>query len=296
MLQSSKAVLLFGILLSACAAKNIAPETVRKPARTPEESSALFAAWARIRTPAPGAPAAIGNYTAGCLRGAEALPRDGLGYQVMRLERNRFYGHPRLVNFLEDLAERLASLSSERMPLLSVGDMAQPRGGPMFSGHASHQIGLDVDIWYRMWNKRLSRSERESLSARSYVDKNALAGWTAKHTKLVAAAASFDEVERIFVHAAIKKHFCREFPDAPWLYKLRAWWGHDDHLHVRLRCPSSGSQCQQQEPLNPRVAQCGEELDWWFTEEAAEEFQKRMKDQREREFPPVPAECIEMAE
>jgi hypothetical protein len=30
---------------------------------------------------------------------------------------------------------------------LYIGDISQPRGGPMTSGHASHQIGLDADIW-----------------------------------------------------------------------------------------------------------------------------------------------------
>jgi murein endopeptidase len=29
---------------------------------------------------------------------------------------------------------------------LLIGDMSQPRDGPMLYGHSSHQIGLDVDI------------------------------------------------------------------------------------------------------------------------------------------------------
>ncbi len=43
---------------------------------------------------------------------------------------------------------------------------AQPRGGPTLSGHASHQTGLDADIWLTpMPNRQLSRKEREDTSA-----------------------------------------------------------------------------------------------------------------------------------
>ena len=36
------------------------------------------------------------------------------------------------------------------LPVFYVGDMAQPRGGPLPFGHASHQTGLDVDIWFTL--------------------------------------------------------------------------------------------------------------------------------------------------
>lgn len=307
MLKCTKAALVCGLFLAACAS-NPAPEPVTsssapaaataeppKPLRSPEESRALFAAWNKIKKPAPGAPASFGTYTAGCLRGAEALPKDGEGYQVMRLGRNRFWGHPTLVAYIKKLATQLASMSSVRMPLMLVGDMAQPRGGPMFSGHASHQVGLDVDIWYTMLDKRLGWRDRANLSASDHVGPdNKLRDWQQIHTNLVAAAAGFDEVERIFVHAAIKKHFCEKFPDAPWLYKVRAWWAHDDHLHVRLRCPEGDQGCKHQAALDPLKNGCGPELDWWFTDEAKEEFAKMLKEQKEKEFPDVPQECLDM--
>ena len=62
----------------------------------------------------------------------------------MRLSRNRNWGHPKLVEFLERLSAKGAKVG---WPGLLVGDMAQPRGGPMLTGHASHQVGLDADIW-----------------------------------------------------------------------------------------------------------------------------------------------------
>jgi penicillin-insensitive murein endopeptidase len=302
MIKCSKALALCGLLLTSCAAKTVELKqnppkpSESKPLRTIEESRALFTAWNKITKPMPGEATAYGTYTAGCLRGAVALPKDGEGYQVMRLGRNRYWGHPNLVNYIKSLATKLASISSERMPLMLVGDMAQPRGGPMFSGHASHQMGLDVDIWYTMLHKRLDWRERANLSASDHVSpEGKLQDWKPIHTKLVAAAAEAEEVERVFVHAAIKKYFCEAFPGAPWLYKLRAWWGHDDHLHVRLRCPKGDLECKHQDELDPKQLGCGEELNWWFTDEAKEEFAKRMKELKEKEFPDVPQACLDMA-
>lgn len=254
----------------------------------------LFDLWARITTPHRGPAAAIGNYSAGCLRGAEKLPLNGPGFQVMRPSRQRYFGHPALVRYIKALGERLQSISSRKMPLLLVGDLGRPRGGPMISGHASHQSGLDVDIWYLMKPKRLTRKERESLSAVSMVSGGKLRGWTERESTLVASAASFDEVERIFVDAAIKKHFCEKFPEAPWLYKLRPWWNHADHLHVRLRCPEGDASCQSQDPLDPKNPGCGEELAWWFTPEAEEEWKKKIAVRAAREFPSLPKECDEL--
>jgi len=93
--------------------------------------------------PAPLPARSLGAYSRGCLAGGVALPVDGPSWQVMRLSRNRNWGHPSLVDYLERLAADAPGLG---WPGLLVGDLAQPRGGPMLTGHASHQIGLDGDI------------------------------------------------------------------------------------------------------------------------------------------------------
>ena len=56
------------------------------------------------------------------------------------------------------LIERLSrEAAADGWPGLLLGDISQPRGGPMLSGHASHQIGLDADIWLNpMPNRKLS--------------------------------------------------------------------------------------------------------------------------------------------
>jgi penicillin-insensitive murein DD-endopeptidase len=75
-------------------------------------------------------------------------------------------------------------------------------------------------------------------------------------------------VARIFVNPAIKRALCREAgPDRAWLAKIRPWWGHNYHFHVRLSCPRGESECRDQ-ALPPPGDGCGKELDWWFTEEA----------------------------
>ena len=55
---------------------------------------------------------------------------------------NRNWGHPELIQFIEQLSEKAARNGWRG---LLIGD--QPRGGPLLAGHTSHQLGLDVDIW-----------------------------------------------------------------------------------------------------------------------------------------------------
>jgi len=153
-----------------------------------------------------------------------------------------------------------------------VGDMSQPRGGPMITGHASHQVGLDADIWLTpMPNRRLSPAERDEIAATDVVEADGMdvdpATWTPQHRRLLEAAAREPMVARIFVNAAIKRALCRETgPDRAWMSKIRPWWGHNYHFHIRLSCPSGDAECHRQAPPPPGDG-CGRELDWWFTEE-----------------------------
>lgn len=232
--------------------------------------------WGRLTTPTPPPAAIFGTYNRGCLEGAAALPLDGDGYQVMRLSRGRYYGHPDLVRFIETLA---ANLRAEGHPGLLIGDMAQPRGGPMSFGHASHQIGLDVDIWLLPApDRRLGDHERETLVAPSMVTVGGLgitANWGVAQIAALRQAAIAAEVDRIFVNPAIKRELCRTVEvDRGWLAKIRPWWGHDAHFHVRLTCPADQSACIAQPPLPPGDG-CDAGLDWWFSAAARAELEKK---------------------
>lgn len=245
------------------------------PMTTPRTSMAVSAEAPRglaakevfgsVTAPAPLAARAIGSYARGCLAGGVALPTSGRGWQAMRLSRNRNWGHPRLVAYLQQLAKDARSVGWSG---LLIGDLAQPRGGPMLTGHASHQIGLDADIWLTpMPNRMLTRQEREDMTAVSMlrdpfnVDLNL---WTPLRTRLIKLAAFYPDVERIFVHPAIKQVLCDQAGgDRAWLTKVRPWWGHYYHFHVRIACPPESRGCRPQPPV-PRGDGCGIELDDWF--------------------------------
>src|ERR1700732_1179860 len=210
----------------------------------------------------------IGFYAKGCIAGADALPINGNTWQVMRLSRNRNWAHPDMVKLLERLSAKVHKQAG--WPGILVGDMSQPRGGPMITGHASHQVGLDADIWLTpMPNRQLSRNEREEMSATSMVRADRLdidpAVWTPTHLLVIRAAAQEPRVERIFVNAAIKTALCREAKgDRSWLAKIRPWYGHDYHFHVRIACPPGSSECKGQ-PSQSGGAGCKPaELAYWF--------------------------------
>lgn len=243
-------------------------------------------------TISPDGGQSIGTYTSGCLRGATSLPMQGSGYQVMRLSRKRYYGHSTLISYIQQLGQ---TASEQKMGTLLIGDLGQPRGGPTLSGHRSHQTGLDVDIWFLLSeqaNKRLlTLDERETLNASSVVDMKADSinhrYWSAAHTKILEAAARAPEVDRIFVHPAIKQELCTQnaTSSTKWLRKIRPWWKHDDHFHVRLKCPDHNPNCQAQDPL-PAGDGCDASLAWWFSAEA-----KAPSKNVPQQPPPLPALC-----
>ncbi|MBM3562923.1 MAG: penicillin-insensitive murein endopeptidase [Alphaproteobacteria bacterium] len=224
--------------------------------------------FGRAREAAPLRPDPIGFYSRGCLAGGEPLPVNGAHWQVMRLSRNRNWGHPNLIAFLKHFSAKAAKESG--WPGLLIGDMSQPRGGPMLSGHASHQIGLDADIWLTpMPNRELTREEREETMSTDVVRDDLLDVrpdvWSEAHVAVIRAAAMDPGVQRIFVNAAIKRALCRVAQGESWMRKVRPMWGHNYHFHIRLFCPN-GSDCRDQDPT-PDGDGCDASLAWWFRDE-----------------------------
>jgi penicillin-insensitive murein endopeptidase len=236
--------------------------------------------WGLVRSATAGEPRAIGDYSGGCVAGARELPLDGEGYQVMHPSRRRHFGHPTLIDFVRELGRGLAA---KQLGVLLIGDLSQPRGGRALGGHASHQSGLDVDIWY--WHPKgadrapLSLGQRESLKSRSVLDGKAQgiqSAWKRKVEGALQLTASDPRVARVFVHPLIKRELC-ERPEAEraWLRKIRPWYGHDDHFHVRLECPPGGAECLAQDPI-PQGDGC-DELDYWLSDEARAEREQGRK-------------------
>ncbi len=245
------------------------------------------AAWAAVAGPLPGPAASIGGTSLGCLRGAQPLPAEGPGWQVVRTSRNRFWGHPMLLDAVRSLAARAAA---EGLPDLWVGDLSQPRGGPMPYGHASHQTGLDADIWLDLTPKpRTPAAARESIAVPSLVlpDEAGVdpARFTAGHARLIRLAAELPGVDRVLVNHGIKRSLCRAFPGAPWLRTVRPWRGHDSHMHVRLRCSAGDAACIDIAPPPPGDG-CDASLAWWLTPDA-----RRPPPGPPGPPPPMPAAC-----
>ncbi len=262
----------------------------------PDSAKAHFG---RANTAAPLEARAIGSFARGCLAGAVALPVDGESWQVMRLNRNRNWGHPELIEMVEKLARQTPRING--WPGLLIGDISQPRGGPMLTGHASHQIGLDADVWLTpMPRARLNRDQRENMPATNMVRADWMdvdpAAWTPAHHRIIKAAAQDENVMRIFVNPAIKKAMCREAgADRAYLSKVRPMWGHNYHFHIRIACPEGVAGCVDQDTPPPGDG-CGQELTDWLEQQRKAIFGPKKKGGGGKPRPPpgldwLPAEC-----
>jgi len=223
----------------------------------------------------------------------------GDGFQTMRPSRNRAWGHPELIIFLKDFS---ATLVFEKYAPILIGDMSQPRGGPMKTGHRSHQIGIDADVWFLPGPKqRLTLGQREKWNAKTVV-KSVNAPWvnerfTDREVRMVELAAKDQRIARIFVAAPIKKALCEAYSSdtRSWLRKVRPWWGHAYHMHVRLGCPDGSGACKAQKPPPPGDG-CGKELSSWLKPSKPTKYSKKPKHKKSKKeheimLSQLPASC-----
>lgn len=129
----------------------------------------------------------------------------------------RRWGTDRLLGFLAAVL-RDYHLANPSAPPVLVGDLSRPQGGAFGSnygglGHASHQNGLDADIYYPRADGALLAAERpaevDHTLAQDLVD------------RFVAAGAEF---------AFVGEHVGLGGPSAI----VQAIPHHDDHVHVRI--------------------------------------------------------------
>lgn len=236
----------------------------------------------------------IGFYTAGCIRSSEALPKDGNGYQVIRLGRGRYFAHPETIDYITALS---ATVEDQLDGLLLIADISQQTGGPMPDDHSSHQTGLDADILF--WQHSVAKKRSLTVLERQHIHPQSVLTteedsvdplkWTEVQEKIMMLAASDPRVDRIFINPLIKKRLCMSYSGQDWLGKMRPWYGHDGHFHVRLKCPPGSTNCEPQDPLPGHGDGCGSELDTWFTPDGKVKQRKKSGTYVQRR---LPDECI----
>jgi murein endopeptidase len=167
---------------------------------------------------------AVGSPNAGRLVRGVQLPAHGTGYVTWdaNLHRSpdrawRRWGTDRLVRLLLATARKYQTAHPGARPLL-VGDLSRLHGGDFgrqfgYVWHASHQNGLDVDVYY-------PRTDRKRRAAKTAAEIN--------------RRLSQDILDR-FVRAGATKVFVGPntgLTGPPGVVQVLAQ--HDDHMHVRI--------------------------------------------------------------
>ena len=167
---------------------------------------------------------ALGTHTAGRLEQGVRLPAEGRTFftwdPVLRRSPNRAWrrwGTDRLVRVVLGVARDYRG-AHPRAARMAVGDLSRPHGGdfgPQFGyiGHASHQNGLDVDVYY-------PRRDGREVAPRDASD--------------IDRARSQELVDRFLAAGAqvifVGPNTGLSGPSA----RVQALVHHDNHLHVRF--------------------------------------------------------------
>jgi penicillin-insensitive murein endopeptidase len=201
-------------------------------------------------------PQSFGLYDRGHLEHPDMLPLTGPGFEKVFRERDRGYGSLDVITLIEGASQEIHRFLP-RVSVVQIGDIAAAKGGPI-GGHASHQNGLDADIaFFNTKNTTMPTTGSKSKVtgfATNYVDRKGKvssefdveANW-----KMVQILIASGHVDRIFADQHIKKEFC-EYAVAhgmreEWketLRKIRHWPDHQDHMHVRIICPTGSTKCE----------------------------------------------------
>lgn len=249
--------------------------------------------WAQVHDPVAGADGkaeVFGTHSLGCFRNGVEVPPSGEFWEAVNIQRRHHFGHPQALEFIKELGRW--SVEEAKFGKLLIGDLSQPAGGPMTTMHASHQLGLDIDIRYRFTAKALTDDERvgfkeypvawhelDAAGGKFRLDSRLTDEWRDSYGEIVRKAAQHPRVERIFASPPIKKALCAKFKtkdedgkDAypAWLVKVRPYWEHNAHFHVRLACPADSPSCKKQDAIVvdkndvTKVGCAGPDLEQWF--------------------------------
>jgi murein endopeptidase len=163
---------------------------------------------------------AVGSPANGRLVGGVQFPAEGATFftwdPVLHRSPNRGWrrwGTDRLVRLVLRVAREYAA-AHPNAPRIGIGDLSRPRGGPFGPKHATHQNGLDVDVYY----PRLDGLERPP-----------------KRVAQIDLDLAQDLVDR-FVRSGVDVVYVGPNTGLRGPHGVvQVLWNHDNHVHVRIR-------------------------------------------------------------
>lgn len=191
-----------------------------------------------------------GYYSRGSLKLADQQLDSSFIYQLFP-RRKRNYANKVLVDAINAAANEIFTVDqdSER---LQVGDFSAKAGGKL-NNHNSHQNGLDVDVVYLRYDRGEQPVNRSTLEESFVKNGQVTSNFDVERNwQLIKDLVTNNDVNRIFVDEKIKDLFCERYQDTTdllvteTLRRMRPWRSHDDHLHLRLKCPESQLHCESQ--------------------------------------------------
>jgi len=127
----------------------------------------------------------------------------------------------------------------------------------MITGHASHQVGLDADIWLTPMPARefTPRRARRNVGDHGGRGRPARPGSIPRCGRRVTSRSSRRRLRTRwcsgYSSTPPSRRHCAARPAAaiaPGWRKCGRGGGHDYHFHVRLRCPGDSPECKSQPP------------------------------------------------
>jgi penicillin-insensitive murein endopeptidase len=227
------------------------------PTKNPEGSSVVKAVLKGLGQ----AVTALGrnNYVRGHLENAANIlsyeeSNPNAGFRIVYPKRQSYYGTDDMLAVMAYLGQY--SQTQVKGYVLSVGDISAKKGGQL-GRHSSHQMGVDADISYYFDTKEKQKGLVDAVASSKPVGSfMANEQWT-----MFKDLVGQGNVDRIFVHPAIKKELCgvalkkgdlkpSETAGVAFeaLRVMRPEVNHDDHFHLRLKCSTAQPRCRQMAP------------------------------------------------
>lgn len=200
----------------------------------------------------------VGSYANGSLENGECLEESGEGYIQLLRSWDQIYGTDEMLGMIKKSAADMAKKFPGR-DRLQVESIAALHGGHI-DPHGSHQNGLDVDLQYFKANGQeyvptISAPYSEPMVEAGRVSDNFD---VQRNWELVKALHKNGPVQRIFMDTPLKNALCKYAKSTGdyasninVLRSIRFVANHQDHMHVRLRCPPSARRCISQADPSP---------------------------------------------